>query len=168
MNAWSGRPEGSPTIQEAFQMRGGLARFAAATTLAVTLLVTAATAAPPASAQLRREKMLGWVNHARTEHGVRKLKMDRHCVAIAHDHNVDMATKDQLFHSTNLSYKLRYVNWSTWGENVGVGPDAYSLFKAYMASPDHRANILSRNYDHVGISFIYRDGALWSTMIFYG
>jgi uncharacterized protein YkwD len=149
-------------------MRGGLARIAAATTLAVTLLATAATAAPPASAQLRREKMLGWVNHARAEHGVRKLKMDNRVVKIAHDHNDDMATKDQLFHSTNLSYKLRYVNWSAWGENVGVGGDPYGLFKAYMASPDHRANILSKNYDHIGISFVCRDGILWSTMIFYG
>jgi uncharacterized protein YkwD len=149
-------------------MRGGLARIAAATTLAVTLIATVATAAPPASAQMRREKMLGWVNHARAEHGVRKLRMDNRVVKIAHDHNDDMATKDQLFHSTNLSYKLRYVNWSAWGENVGVGGDPYGLFKAYMASPDHRANILSKNYDHIGISFVCRDGALWSTMIFYG
>jgi uncharacterized protein YkwD len=79
-----------------------------------------------------------------------------------------MASKDELFHSSNLSYKLRYVNWSTWGENVGAGADPYGLFKAYMASPDHRANILSKSYDHVGISFSYRDGILWSTMIFYG
>jgi len=149
-------------------MRGGLARIATASALVVTLLATATTMAPSASATLRREKMLGWVNHARVDHGVRKLKMDKHVVKLAHDHNVDMATKDKLFHSSNLSYKLRYVNWSTWGENVGAGVDPYGLFKAYMASPDHRANMLNKNFDHVGISFIVRDGIMWSTMIFYG
>jgi len=112
--------------------------------------------------------MLSWVNHARVEHGAHKLKMDVDVVKVAHDHNVDMAKKDELFHSTNLGYKLRSVSWTTWGENVGVGVDAYSLFKAYMASPDHRANILSKNFDHVGINFIVRDGIMWSTLIFYG
>jgi uncharacterized protein YkwD len=149
-------------------MRGGLARIAAASVLAVTLLATAATAAPAASASLRRDKMLGWVNHARVEHGAHKLKMDNDVVNVAHDHNVDMATKDELFHSTNLGYKLRSVSWSTWGENVGAGVDAYGLFKAYMASPDHRANILNKNFDHVGINFVVRDGIMWSTLIFYG
>ena len=37
-----------------------------------------------------------------------------------------------------------------------------------MASPDHRANILDKRFDHVGISFVVRDGIMWSTMIFYG
>jgi uncharacterized protein YkwD len=148
-------------------MRGGLARITAASALVVTLLASVATASP-ASAMLRRDKMLGWVNHARVENGAKKLKMDLYVVKIAHDHNVDMATKDELFHSTNLSYKLRTVSWSTWGENVGAGVDPYGLFKAYMASPDHRANILNKNFDHVGISFVLRDGILWSTMIFYG
>jgi uncharacterized protein YkwD len=149
-------------------MRGRLARFATAGALVVTLLATAAATAPAASATLRREKMLGWVNHARVDHGVHKLKMVSYVVKVAHDHNVDMATKDALFHSTDLGYKLRNVNWTTWGENVGAGVDPYGLFKAYMASPDHRANILNKNFDHVGISFIVRDGIMWSTMIFYG
>jgi uncharacterized protein YkwD len=149
-------------------MRGGLARVAAATALVVTLLAASAAVSPAASATLRREKLLGWVNHARVEHGARKLKMDPYVVKLAHKHCVDMATKDRLFHSTNLSYKLRSVDWTTWGENVGAGVDPYGLFKAYMASPDHRANILNRSYGHVGISFAMRDGILWSTMIFYG
>ena len=149
-------------------MRGGVARIVAASALVVTLLASTAAFAPAASATLRREKMLQWVNTARVDHGAHKLKMDPYVVKVAHDHNVDMATKDQLFHSTNLSYKLRTINWSTWGENVGAGVDPYGLFKAYMASPDHRANILNKNFDHVGISFVVRDGIMWSTMIFYG
>jgi uncharacterized protein YkwD len=37
-----------------------------------------------------------------------------------------------------------------------------------MASPDHRANILDKRFDRVGISFVVRKGIMWSTMIFYG
>ena len=73
-----------------------------------------------------------------------------------------------LFHTDDLGYKLRYVDWRTWGENVGAGIDPYGLYKAYMASPDHRANILDKRFDHVGISFVVRKGIMWSTMIFYG
>jgi uncharacterized protein YkwD len=149
-------------------MRRGLVRIAIATLAAATLLATTASFSPAASKTLRREKMLTWVNKARVDRGVRKLKMDRDIVKVAHDHCVDMAKKKSLFHSTNLSYKLRSVEWWTYGENVGAGVDPYGLFKAYMASPDHRANILNKNFDHVGISFVMRDGILWSTMIFYG
>ena len=84
------------------------------------------------------------------------------------DHNVAMATKQRLFHSSDLGYKLRYYNWHSWGENVGAGVTPYGLFKAYMASPEHRANMLSNGFDRVGISFVERHGILWSTLIFYG
>jgi uncharacterized protein YkwD len=149
-------------------MRRGLIRIVTAAALVATVLTTVAATAPSASATLRRQKMLGWVNHARVEHGARKLQMSDYVVKLARRHCDAMATKDELFHSTNLSSELRTVNWTTWGENVGAGVDPYGLYKAYMASPDHRANILNKKFDHVGIAFVLRDGILWSTMIFYG
>jgi uncharacterized protein YkwD len=79
-----------------------------------------------------------------------------------------MARKHKLFHTKDLGSELRRVNWHSWGENVGVGVTPWGLFKAYMASPDHRANILDRGFDHVGINFVVRDGVMWSTMDFYG
>jgi len=168
MNGGEAGDAWSPPTPGGIEMRGGLTKITAASALVVTLLATTATMAPAASATMRRDQMLSWVNRARADHGAPALKMDPYVVKVAHDHNVDMASKNELFHSTNLSYKLRSVNWSTWGENVGAGVDAYGLFKAYMASPDHRANILNPDFDHVGISFVVRDGIMWSTMIFYG
>ena len=70
--------------------------------------------------------------------------------------------------TTDLGYKLRYLDWHAWGENVGAGVTPYGLFKAYMASPEHRANMLSTGFRRVGISFVLRRGILWSTLIFYG
>jgi uncharacterized protein YkwD len=149
-------------------MRRGLVRITTACALVLSLGAMTATMAPAASATLRRERMLAWVNHARAEHGLRKLVMNDAVVKLARKHNLEMARKRSLFHSGDLGYQLRYVDWNTWGENVGAGVDPYGLYKAYMASPDHRANVLGAHFDRVGISFVLRDGIMWSTMIFYG
>ena len=114
--------------------------------------------------------MLAWVNHTRAEHGVRKLSDGRPGRPVSRDkHNLEMARKRSLFHTDDLGYKLRYVNWHTWGENVGAGVDPYGLYKAYMASPDHRANILEHAASTAwGSRSWMREGIMWSTMIFYG
>jgi uncharacterized protein YkwD len=149
-------------------MRRGLVRIVAVAALTIGLAATTVGAATPASAQFRRAKMLSWVNHSRVEHHVHRLRMVRPVVGLAHDHNLAMARKQRLFHSTDLGYKLRSYSWHSWGENVGAGVTPYGLFKAYMASPEHRANMLSKGFDRVGISFVERHGVLWSTLIFYG
>ena len=149
-------------------MRRGLVRIVAVAALTIGLVATTVGAATPASAQFRRAKMLSWVNHSRAEHHVHRLRMVRPVVGLAHDHNLAMAHKQRLFHSTDLGYKLRSYSWHSWGENVGAGVTPYGLFKAYMASPEHRANMLSKGFDRVGISFVERHGVLWSTLIFYG
>jgi len=52
-----------------------------------------------------------------------------------------------------------YTNWSSIGENIAAGqatPEA--VVASWMASPDHRANILSANYREIGVGFV-RGGA---------
>jgi uncharacterized protein YkwD len=149
-------------------MRRAFVRIVAVGALTIGLAATSLSAAPPAGAAMRRTKMLAWVNHARADHHAHRLRMVRPVVGLAHDHNLAMARKQRLFHTSDLGYKLRSVNWHSWGENVGAGVTAYGLFKAYMASPEHRANMLSTNFDRVGISFVERHGIMWSTLIFYG
>ncbi len=150
-------------------MRRGLVRIVTVAALTIGLAATTVGAATPASAhQLRRAKMLAWVNHSRAEHHVHRLRMVRSVVGLAHDHDLAMARKRRLFHTTDLASKLRDVEWHSWGENVGAGVTPYGLFKAYMASPEHRANMLSTGFRRVGISFVERRGVLWSTLIFYG
>jgi uncharacterized protein YkwD len=146
----------------------GFGRIAVICTLVASVGAGTLAGVPAHGAQLRRQKMLAWVNHARKSHGVRPLKMAPYVVDVAHGHNLDMARKHKLFHTKDLGSELRRVNWHSWGENVGAGVTPWGLFKAYMASPDHRANILDRGFDHVGINFVVRDGVMWSTMDFYG
>ena len=44
-------------------------------------------------------------------------------------------------------------SWSTWGENVAAGyTSSNAVVSAWMNSAGHRANMLSRNFTHIGVS----------------
>lgn len=144
-----------------------IARLAVVGALVASVGAGTLSGLPANGATLRRQKMLTWVNKARIEHGARPLKMAPNVVDLAHDHNLYMARVQELVHTKDFGSMLR-VNWHSWGENIGAGATARSLFRAYMRSPEHRANILDRGFDHVGINFVVRRGIMWSTMDFYG
>ena len=77
-----------------------------------------------------------------------------------------MAKTNTLFHTANLGGKLKH--WSVWGENVGCGWSVRQLFKAWMNSAEHRANILKKKFRHVGIGLYWKGGTLWATADFWG
>jgi len=56
------------------------------------------------------------------------------------------------------------------GENILVGPNTMSggaMEDAWMNSPGHRANILSPNFDSIGIAVGWSpDGRIWATQNF--
>jgi uncharacterized protein YkwD len=133
--------------------------------LALTLSTGVAHAGRPARA---RAKMIHFVNHYRARHDVPLLRMDRDVVRIAQRHSVRMASSSTLFHSSDMWTKLRTQNASCWGENIGMGPSVWRVFKAWVHSSEHRANMLNRRYRRTGIGVARAHGYLWITMIFYG
>lgn len=61
------------------------------------------------------------------------------------------------------------VNWRTTGENIAYGyPDPESVMTGWMNSAGHRANILSGNFDSIGVGVISRNGVLYWTQVFAG
>lgn len=53
------------------------------------------------------------------------------------------------------------------GENVGRGPTVEDIFAAFMDSSSHRANIVRRVYDQVGIAAVLgEDGNVYVTVVF--
>ncbi|GMA86960.1 hypothetical protein GCM10025868_22100 [Angustibacter aerolatus] len=52
------------------------------------------------------------------------------------------------------------------GENVGVGGSEAGLHSAFMHSPGHRANILSKDYTQVGIGVAFGGGRTWVAEVF--
>ena len=115
-----------------------------------------------------RGKMIHFVNHYRRHHGVGSLRMDRDIVRVAQRHSRRMAASRTLFHSSDMWTKLRGQHASCWGENVGMGPAAWRVFKGWVRSAGHRANMLNRHYRRTGIGVVRAHGALWITMIYYG
>ena len=67
-----------------------------------------------------------------------------------------------------LRAALAGYRWQLGGENVGVGGSLESLEDAFMASPDHRKNILRKIYGHAAVGIVRQDDRIWITVIFYG
>jgi uncharacterized protein YkwD len=79
-----------------------------------------------------------------------------------------MANKDLLYHTPGDRLTSKVTNWSTLGENVGVGNYVLELHKAFMDSHGHRDNILYSGFTHVGIGVVVRRDRMWVTVIFEG
>src|SRR3954449_12991180 len=102
-------------------------------------------------------RLLANINHARAARGIRRLVVVAGTTDVAHGWSCRLASLRSLAHNPSLGNQLEShgsYNWTTYGENVGMvssnaGADA--LFRAYMNSPAHKANILDPSYRFVGI-----------------
>lgn len=151
------------------RIRGGLSVVAP---LLLLLLFTQGLAANRADASndlhRRRAHMLALTNDDRSERDKATLALDAKLSRYAKRHSTRMAEKGYLFHSTDLASRLKGVDWSIGGENVGVGTTLEGLEKAFMKSKPHRKNLLRTGFDNTAIGIVRSDGKLWVTIIFYG
>ena len=115
-------------------------------------------------------RLLSWTNAVREREGLRPLRHDPGLSRYAARHSHRMADRRQLSHSSGpaISDALGGTGWSTWGENVGMGPSLGSVQRAFLRSDGHRANLLGRSFDHVGVGVAVRNGTVWVTIVFYG
>lgn len=118
--------------------------------------------------------VLNQMNMSRVYVGLPPLTWSPRLSVDAGPHSAQMAQSGNLYHSdlNALINDPDHQNFWTLGENVLVGPGNMSpaaMEAAWMASPGHQANILSRNFNVAGIGFWYGpDGRLWATVIFGG
>jgi uncharacterized protein YkwD len=127
----------------------------------------------PAMAQPRPGvtlQMFRATNASRSNNGVRRLQLDWKRSRVARHHAMAMARAHRLVHTTRIGRYLDGVGrWSAWGENIGWTTGSLSLLqRAFMASPEHRANILSRAFHHVAVGVITFHHQLWVSLFFYG
>jgi uncharacterized protein YkwD len=123
-------------------------------------------------------RLLTLINHARARAGLRSVTAEPGSTDVARRWSLRLATNRTLGHNPDLVLDMSSDGSRAWrhlAENVGEGgagrPD--DLFRAYMASPLHRANILSRTTRYVGIGTVtVRGGAgsaagvAWNTLTF--
>jgi uncharacterized protein YkwD len=138
-----------------------IAAASAATILGLaTPAGVAATASSHHHSQVRSydAHLLAHSNSARTSDNTHSYKMNHKLWNVAHKWAEHLAHTGVLEHNPALEHQIsnRCPRWTAIGENVGVvyGNSVRELFRAYMQSPEHRANILDRSYHQVGIATV--------------
>lgn len=105
-------------------------------------------------------QMLDLLNKTRVENGRAPLILDWNLSLIAFKHGQDMLKNNYFSHndlngrSFNQRFSDNEILYNYAGENLAFAPNATIAFNGLMASPGHRANILSINFKKVGISVL--------------
>jgi len=120
----------------------------------------ASTVQPGAEGQL-----LSLTNSARAGAGLSPLVSSPTLVALARGWSAQMAAAHALSHNPNLAGSVS--GWYMIGENVAQAGSASQAQSLFMASSEHRANILEPVYNRVGIGVVVAsDGSVWFTVDF--
>jgi uncharacterized protein YkwD len=121
------------------------------TLLPASLLATPAFSAPTPEATYATQAYKA-TNANRVDRGLVRLKKNECLQRFANTQARRMAAQRRIFHQ-NLGTILNRCGLSSVGENVAYGfPNGRAVVRGWMASPQHRANILSRRYRQMAIA----------------
>jgi uncharacterized protein YkwD len=124
----------------------------AAVATAVVLVVPAESATLTSS----ESSLLTAMNEVRIAHGLAPLRIDRRLEHAARAHSGKMLRTGALFHGA-FAKRIRGagVRAPRVGENLAWGAgrlsQAQAIVKAWLGSPEHRANLLRPGYRTVGV-----------------
>jgi uncharacterized protein YkwD len=121
------------------------------------------------TAPLRAEQELfASVNQARRAQGLSPLRWDESLAAAARRHAEAMAEHGSAQHgfdgepSLSARVKQAGAHFSWLSENVTQGPSPQFIHTQFMKSPPHRANILDRDMDSIGVGVVQQGGQLFA------
>jgi len=152
--------------------------------LAVVLALTVAAPASATANSTYRWRLFLEINQVRRDHGLRVLHIAPGLRTAAQNHSNDMVNRDYFAHTSPTGSTLyrRIVHSGftivgSWGagENLAWGTGTYGTPRAtvrmWLASPEHRANLLSRSWGWIGIGrrggrFMGHSGAVVWTVDF--
>jgi uncharacterized protein YkwD len=121
------------------------------------------------SAKQMRNAVVCLVNQERVKRGLSALRASKKLDASAQGWTNHMVSSDSFTHGLDFSARISAAGfaWTAAGENIAAGyTTPKAVVEAWMASPGHRANILSRAYTRVGTGVsahgvIGATGATW-------
>jgi hypothetical protein len=133
----------------------------ALTALSLTVLPLASATADSGS----DAAFVSRTNSSRSAYGLPPLSVAGDLTSIARQHAARMAASRAIFHNQSLTSQV--CCWTDLGENVGAGSTVDGIHQAFMASPEHRANILSSRYTQIGVGTARgSDGRLYVDEVF--
>ncbi len=134
--------------------------------IAVSGLMSLAPAADDkAEPKLSKEEQLlvDLTNKARAKEKLPEVKVNALLMKAAQGHSANMAKQHKLTHELDGKRvkdrldDLKY-DWELCGENVGNLNNLkllQGLFDSWMKSPEHRKNILQKEFDEIGIALVH-------------
>lgn len=116
------------------------------------------------------QEVVKLVNAERAKAGLTALQEDWELSRVANYKSQDMHDK-KYFDHTSPTYGTPFtmmknfgISYQSAGENIAMGQrSAQEVVTAWMNSDGHRANILNKNYTHIGIGYV-ADGNYWTQM----
>lgn len=144
---------------------------------------SAPTESPQPALSADEALIVHMINAERTERGMTPLALDPLLIEVARAHSLDMAERGYFSHlapdplpSTPLDRYLSALEIASErspliGENIGRAgePVMAVIHERMMASAEHRANILDREYARTGVGiYALPDGRVWLTEMFGG
>ena len=129
-------------------------------TTAVAVQVTSPTSAA-------EKRIFEELNHERASHGLTLLQWDEHAAGAARAHAELMSENGKLSHQfageATLPERLGATGarFTVSAENVAQTEFVEDVHPSLMASPGHRANILSASYNAVGIGVVEKQGRIY-------
>lgn len=107
------------------------------------------------------QKVVDLTNQERAKNGLRALKVDVTLSKMAHEKSRDMSANSYFSH-TSPTYgspfdmmKKYGITYRYAGENIAMGQRTpEEVVKAWMNSEGHRKNILSPNYNYIGVGYV--------------
>ncbi|MFJ5963620.1 CAP domain-containing protein [Bacillus sp. NPDC093026] len=129
-----------------------------------------ATAATKTDSSLNafEKEVVDLTNKERAKQGLKALTVDSKLSKSARAKSQDMKDKNYFSH-TSPTYgspfdqmKTFGITYKTAGENIAQGQRSpQEVVTAWMNSEGHRANILNKNYTHIGVGYV-KDGNYWT------
>ncbi|MGD8486721.1 MAG: CAP domain-containing protein [Chloroflexota bacterium] len=133
---------------------------------------------PPKELKRAEWKALAEINHLRADRGLKPLRMAHRVRLVARDRSRDMRNNRYFGHASPTGRDAaallarRNVRYFAGSENIGwvtfLGwkKAAASIADAWFDSPGHRANLLSSEYNYVGIGAARAGKSIYWTAIF--
>ncbi len=114
-------------------------------------------------------RMIDLVNNERSSRGIQALRSDPALLSIAREHSADMFERGYFSYYSPEGKSVADradaagISYQVIGENLAYAPSLERAQSGLMSSPGHRANILSSDYQRIGIGIM--DGGVYGLMI---
>jgi uncharacterized protein YkwD len=124
--------------------------------IGIVVLLALAPVATAASLTSPETSLLNEMNIVRAQHGLKPLGFDPRLEQAARFHSREMLTDDVFEHGAFATRMVRFrIQGTLAGENLAWGTGslgtARGVVASWLASPEHRANLLRPSFRRVGV-----------------